>query len=309
VRRNRNASRPSPVGRVLLYRPAVALVLATLALASVSAADREFTVRGMVVRVDRADKTFVVSHERIEGLMDSMIMPFEVRTAAELEPIVPGAAVTFTLVVGERSAYATKIQVRRYESVEQDPRTARRLAVVRRAAGATGPPLTVGAKVPDFTLVDQARKPFTLSSLAGKVVVLNFVYTRCALPQFCLRVANNFGVLQKRFADELARRELALVTITFDPERDTPEVLAKYASQWKADPATWRFLTGSVADVRRVCSMFGMEYFPDEGLMTHSLRTAVIDRTGMLTASIEGNQYTPEQLGDLVLTSLQSPTR
>ena len=46
-------------------------------------------------------------------------------------------------------------------------------------------------------------------------------------------------------------------------------------------------------DVRRVCSMFGMEYFPDEGLMTHSLRTAVIDRRGMLVASIEGNQYTP----------------
>jgi protein SCO1/2 len=285
------------------------VLLAVLALAPLVAADKEFTVRGMVVRVDRATRTFVVSHERIEGLMDSMVMPFEVRTDAELGPLVPGAVVTFTLVVAEKGAYATKIVVRRYESVEQDPRTARRLALVRRAAGATGPPLTVGAKVPDFTLTDQVRRPITLSSLAGKVVVLNFVYTRCALPQFCLRVANNFGVLQKRFADELSRGQLALVTITFDPERDTPEVLAQYASQWKADPATWHFLTGSVAEVRRVCSMFGMEYFPDEGLMTHSLRTAVIDRQGTLTASIEGNQYTPEQLGDLVWTALQSQGR
>jgi len=111
-------------------------------------------------------------------------------------------------------------------------------------------------------------------------------------------------VLQKHFADELARRELALVTITFDPERDTPEVLAKYASQWKADPATWRFLTGSVADVRRVCALFGVESFPDEGLMNHSLRTVLIDRGGRLVANVEGNQYTPEQLGDLILETL-----
>jgi protein SCO1/2 len=284
----------------------VAFALAVLALAPLAAADKEYTVRGMVLRVDRAERTFVVSHERIEGLMDSMVMPFEVRAAADLDTVVPGAVVTFTLVVAEKGAYATKIQVRRYESVEQDPRTARRLAMVRRAAGATVPPLKVGEKVPDFTLTDQVRRPFTFSSLAGKVVAVNFVYTRCALPQFCLRVANNFGVLQKRFARELARGDLSLVTITFDPERDTPEVLAAYASQWKADPATWHFLTGSVADVRRVCSMFGMEYFPDEGLMTHSLRTAVIDRQGALVASIEGNLYTPEQLGDLVLATLQS---
>ena len=144
----------------------------------------------------------------------------------------------------------------------------------------------------------------TLSQLAGKVVAVNFVYTRCALPQFCLRIANNFGVLQKRFSGELGR-ELALLTITFDPERDTPEVLAEYASQWKADSRYWRFLTGAVADVRRVCAMFGSIAFPDEGLMNHSLHTAVIDRKGNLVANIEGNQYTPEQLGDLVAATLK----
>ena len=307
IGRDRQAS--ISVGRVLFFRPAVVVLLTILALAPLSAADREYTVRGMVLRVDRPTKMFVVSHERIEGLMDSMVMPFEVRTASELDPVVPGAVVTFTLVVAENGAYATRLQVRRYESVEQDPRVARRLAIVRRAAGATVSPLKVGDKVPEFALTDQARRPFTFSSVAGQVVAVNFVYTRCALPQFCLRVANHFGVLQKRFADELARRQLALVTITFDPERDTPEVLAAYASQWKADPATWRFLTGGVAAVRRICSLFGMEYFPDEGLMTHSLRTAVIDRSGTLVANIEGNQYTPEQLGDLVLTTLQSPGR
>jgi protein SCO1/2 len=272
-------------------------------IAALTAADKEYVVKGMVLRADPANRSFVVSHEQIVGLMDSMIMPFDVRDVKEMTGVVPGAVVEFTLVVGEKSAYATKIKIQRYQSVEQDPRTAQRLAVMRKMAGLAAKPLEVGAHVPDFTLIDQAKQRVSLSSLAGKVVVVNFIYTRCALPQFCLRVSNNFGILQKRFAKELGK-DVVLLTITFDPQRDTPEVLAAYASQWKADPATWHFLTGAVADVRKVCALFGVEYFPDEGLMNHSLRTAVIDRTGTLVASIEGNTYSPEQLGDLVFVQL-----
>jgi protein SCO1 len=270
---------------------------------AVRAADREFIVKGMVLRADPANRSFVVSHEKIVGLMDSMIMPFDVRDAKDMAGVVPGAVVEFTLVVGDKAAYATKIKIQSYQSVEQDPRTARRLAVMRKMAGLAAKPLEVGARVPDFTLIDQTKQRVSLSSLAGKVLVLNFIYTRCALPQFCLRVSNNFGVLQKRFQKELGK-DVVLLTMTFDPQRDTPEVLAEYASQWKADPKTWHFLTGPVADVRKVCALFGVEYFPDEGLMNHSLRTAVIDRRGTLVASIEGNTYSPEQLGDLVFTQL-----
>jgi protein SCO1/2 len=269
----------------------------------VHAADKEYRVNGMVLRVDPASRTFVVSHDRIVGLMESMIMPFEVRDAKDLTAVVPGAIVEFTLVVGEKSAFATKIVVQRYQSMEQDPRTASRLAVMRKMAGLASKPLEVGQKVPDFTLIDQARQRVAFSSLAGKLVVVNFVYTRCALPQFCLLVSNHFGVLQKRFQKELGR-DLVLLTITFDPERDTPEALAAYAAQWKADAKTWHFLTGPVADVRKVCALFGVEYFPDEGLMNHSLRTALIDRSGTIVANIEGNTHTAEQLGDLVFANL-----
>jgi len=272
---------------------------------TLAAADKDYTVKGMVLRVDVAKSTFVVSHEKIAGLMDSMTMPFEVRDPKELQGVVPGAVVEFTLTVGSSSAYASRIIVRRYQSVEKDPKAAQRLAVMKKMAGLSTPRLEVGNKVPDFTLIDQARQRVAFSSLAGKVLAVNFIYTRCALPQFCLRVSNNFGVLQKRFQKDLGR-DLVLLTVTFDPERDTPEVLAEYASQWKADPKTWHFLTGPVADVRKVCAMFGVESFPDEGLLNHSLRTVVIDRSGTIVASIEGNQYTPEQLGDLVLTTLTS---
>jgi len=261
--------------------------------------EARYAVRGMVLKVDAANRVFYVSHDRIEGLMDAMTMPFEVRDAAELRALVPGAIVEFALVVSPTTGYATDIRVRRYESAEQDPLTARRLAILTRAAGRVPPPVVIGQRVPDFELTDQSRRRVKLSSFAGKVVALNFIYTRCALPQFCLRVSNTFGVLQKRFVNELGR-DLVLLTVTFDPERDTPEVLAAYGAQWNANPAVWHFLTGTVPDVRRVCGMFGVDFFPDEGLMNHSVRSAIVDRNGRLVANVEGNQFTPEQFGDLL---------
>jgi protein SCO1/2 len=277
----------------------VIVVLSLLAARPLGAADREYAVKGMVISVDPAGKWFAVSHERIAGFMDAMTMRFEVRGREELQGVLPGAIVEFTLVMGEKTAYATTIAVRRYQTVEQDPRTATRLSVMKRMAGLSSTPVALGARVPDFALIDQARRRVTLSSFIGKVVVVNFVYTRCALPQFCLRMANDFGALQKRFTQELGR-DLVLLTITFDPERDTPEVLASYAARWQVQGMGWRFLTGSADEIRRVCALFGQEAFPDEGLMNHSLHTAVIGRTGLLVANIEGNQFTPEQLGDLV---------
>src|SRR5204863_2803515 len=129
----------------------------------------------------------------------------------------------------------------RYQSVEQDPLTVRRLRLLRSAHAAAR--LDVNQTVPDFTLTDQARKPVALSQLRGKVVVMNFIYTSCALPQFCYRMTNHFSVLQNRFAGRQAR-DLALLSITFDPARDTPERLADYAKEWEADAARWHLLRG-----------------------------------------------------------------
>jgi len=282
----------------------LALALACLIALPLHAQEKRYAVRGMVLRVDPATRTFVVSHEPIEGLMSAMIMPFEVREARELAPLAPGALVEFTLVVGPQAGYASGIRVLKYETAEQDPLTARRLALLKKAAGRAVPPLAAGQAVPDFTLTDQSGQPVRFSTVsAGKVVALNFVYTRCALPQFCLRASNVFSAMQRRFARQYGR-DLVLLTVTFDPERDTPEVLATYAARFNADPKMWRFLTGTVADVRRVCALFGVESYLDEGLVNHSLHTAVVDRRGRLVANIEGNRFTPEQLGDLILETL-----
>jgi protein SCO1/2 len=260
-------------------------------------------MRGMVLKVDLPRKSVVVSHDAVTDLMPAMTMPFEVRDGRELNGLVPGSIVTFTLVMEKTAAHIEGVRVVRYQSVEQDPLTARRLRLLQDMARASAKPLDVGREVPDFTLTDQRRMPMSLSQFKGKVVAINFIYTSCTLPQFCYRLANQFGVVHKRFAQRMGR-DLVLLTVTFDPARDTPERLAEYAAQWNADPASWHFLTGSVAAVRRVCSLFGVDSFVDEGLINHSTRTAVIDRRGAIAASIEGNQYTASQLGDLIETVL-----
>jgi len=255
-----------------------------------------------VLRVEASRKTVLVSHDSIPGVMAAMAMPFDVRNARELEGLVPGAIVSFTLVITKESSHAEGLRVVRYESVEQDPITARRLRLLQNLTGgdATAPsPVRVGQAVPDFTLTDQAHARVSLSQFRGKVVALNFIYTSCALPQFCYRLANHFSMVQRRLQARMGR-DLVLLTVTFDPARDTPERLAEYAGQWKADPSVWHFLTGGVEEVKRVCRLFGVDAFPDEGLISHSTRTVVVDRRGVLAASIEGNQHTAAQLGDLI---------
>ena len=275
--------------------------------ASVTA--HEYPAAGMVLTVDRARYTFSASIQAIPGVMPAMAMPFAVRQLEDLDGLVPGAVVEFVLVVDGTSSRAERIRLVRYQSVEPDPLAADRLKLLTQIAGAApGRVLAIEETVPDFRLTNQTRRPVALSDLRGKVVAINFIYTSCALPDFCLRIANNFAVLQKRFKARLGR-DLVLLTVTFDPVHDSPEVLAQYASQWKADGATWHFLTGPVADVRRVCHLFGVDFFPDEGVMNHSLHTAIVDRQGKLVANIEGNGFTADQLGDLTGAVLDSRNR
>ena len=283
-----------------LPRWALLLCLVASAAAPAARAAQQYAVRGMVVTVNRSANTFTASIEEIPGYMRAMTMPFEVRQAGDLDGLVPGAIVEFTLIVEAQSSHVAQIRVMTFQNVQQDPFAASRLTLLQHIVSGepTVKPLAIGETVPEFRLTDQKRRPVALASLRGKVVAVNFVYTSCALPDFCLRLANHFGVLQKRFKPQLGR-DLVLLTVTFDPVHDTPDVLAKYAAQWNADAAYWHFLTGPEPAIQRLCHLFGVHAFADEGLLDHSLHTVLIDRQGKLVANIEGNQFTAAQLGDL----------
>jgi protein SCO1/2 len=266
-----------------------------------------YPASGLVLKIDQTHKTAVISCNAIPGYMEAMTMPISVRSANDLKNLRPGTMIDFVLVVDKKSAVAESVRVHEYQGFEPDPASARRLKLLTQAAGQLVKPISVGEVVPDFTLIGQDGKSVTLSRFRGKVVALNFVYTRCALPNFCVRSSNNFGNLQTRFRNKL-KRDLVLLTITFDPVHDSPEALDRYARKFNADAAAWHFLTGPETAIRRVCNLFSEDYFPDEGLMDHSLHTAIIDRQGRLVANLEGNEFTAQQLGDLVNTVLISGT-
>src|ERR1700693_2099368 len=277
----------------LLACLAIALLTATVPL---RAATRRFAVTGIVLKVDRGQRTFVASCAAIPGYMEAMAMPYSVRDAKELDRLQPGQYVEFTLVVEDKDSYAEGVRVHHYEGTEPEALRARRLQLLdilsEPQSGASS--VEPGQPVPDFVLIDQTGQRVALSQFAGKVVAVTFIYTSCPLPDYCFRLSNNFGRLNKRFADRMGR-DLVLLSISFDPVHDQPKVLAKYASTWKADPESWHFLTGQVDDVKAVSRQFGLNFWPDEVYVTHSLHTLVIDRRGRLAADFEGNQFTARQ--------------
>jgi protein SCO1/2 len=264
-------------------------------------AAQSYAASGIVLKIDRPHRTFVASCKEIPGYMEAMVMPIPVRDATLLDGLQPGVMVDFTLVVAADDAFAENVKVHHFQSTERDPFQARGLQLLENF-GRTTPAareLAVGETVPDFTLIDQTGQHIALSQFAGKLVVAAFVYTSCPLPNYCFRLSNNLGRLQKRFADRMGR-DLILLSITIDPARDTPPVLAKYAATWKADPRSWHFLTGPETDVKTVCRRFGVNFWPDEGALTHSLHTVVVDRQGKLAANFEGNEFSAAQLGDFI---------
>jgi protein SCO1 len=281
--------------------PLLALLLVVLPFAAVHAEQR-YEARGLVLSVDRARGSMVVSCNEIPGFMDAMAMPFPVADTKVLDSLKRGALVDFTLVVGKDASRAENVRVRGYDSAEREPSKARRLQALDEALRPVRR-VAVGQAVPDFTLIDQQGRTLHFGQFAGKVVALNFVYTRCALPEYCLRSSNNFGVIQKQFQKRLGK-DLVLLTVTFDPVHDRPETLRDYAKTWKADPDDWRFLTGAAGDVQRVCDLFGVNYVPDEGLFVHSLHSVIVGRDGKLVANLEGNEFTAQQFVDLLKTVL-----
>lgn len=104
---------------------------------------------------------------------------------------------------------------------------------------------------PAFALVDQNGRTFTNADLAGKVWVASFVFTHC--PDVCDTVMSNMAELQQQLAEEgLLGDDVMLVSFTVDPLADTPEVLFEYATEYGADHAAWRFLTGPTEAVKAV---------------------------------------------------------
>ena len=260
----------------------------TVLLASIACAERH-DVRALVLKVDARTGVMMVSHESVPGYMDAMAMPFAASDPAELKDVRPGDRIQFRLSVRRGKTLIDRVKILSAAPVDA--------GLLQTPAAPSLVP--IGQQVPDFTLADQDGQLVSLASFRGKIVALSFIYTRCPLPDYCPRVMTNLGALRDTFSDRLGK-DLALLTITFDPKYDTPEKLKEFAIRYGADVPGWRLLTGTPDEIERVCARFGLESWPEEGMITHTLQTAVLDREGRLVATVEGRDYSAAQLSDLV---------
>ncbi len=162
--------------------------------------------------------------------------------------------------------------------------------------------LPVLGKARDFELTNQDGVRVRLSDLRDKVVLMNFVYTSC--PGACH--LQNFDLLMVRNGlDEASRQGLALLSITFDPEVDTPQVLKEYAAARSFDIPGWHFLTGNPDEIARVTEAYGVVYelvppsehvhpggevHPHERGFNHMSQAFLIDPQGMGRKSYLGIQ-------------------
>lgn len=163
-------------------------------------------------------------------------------------------------------------------------------------------------QAPAFSLIDQEGRTVSSDELKGKAYLVSFIYTNCT--DICPVLTMQMRSLQTKLqANGLLGTEIDLLSITVDPDRDTPPVLASYAEQHQADTATWRFLTGDLEQIRQVVVdgfLLGLQpssahsnhanHSQESYEVTHSGRIALVDPTGQIRAYYDGTEMNEAQV-------------
>ena len=250
---------------------------------------RQYALTGQVLAVSPDGREITLHHDEIPGFMPSMTMPFQLKDRSLARGRLPGDLVKATLLVTDDESWLSEMQKTGWAPLPEGPATAASHAVEV---------LKAGDIVPEVTLVDQDGRTFPLSSLRGSAVLLTFVYTRCPLPDFCPRMDLHFQAVQRAVRDGRVRSPVRLLSVSFDPDHDTPAVLRSHAARVGADARLWLYATGARSEVEAFGSRLGLSVMRDPqnpADITHNLRTAVIDARGRLVSILEGNRWTPEQ--------------
>jgi len=163
----------------------------------------------------------------------------------------------------------------------------------------------VGKQLVDFKLTNQDGKSISSKDFKGKALAITFIYSKCPLPEYCIKMSTNFSDLANRLnVDPERKSKIRLLSISFDPANDTPETLRSYGLGYlgrnaKPDFEVWQLAVGKDNEVRKVADFFGLRYEVDptnKALINHSLRTAVIGPDGRVVKMIAGNEWTPSEL-------------
>lgn len=263
-----------------------------------------YKLTGVVKRVTPESGQVVIAHESIPGFMNAMTMPFTLKDHALLDDVQPGDEVEGDLRVEKEGKlvkdYELTALVVTHPALPTPPKK-RTLSMKNLTIHEAPTRLEPGDLVPDFAVTTQEGRTLKLSELRGNVVALTFIYTRCPLPDFCPLMDRKFAELAGKIAASPQRSShVRLLSISFDPEHDTPEVLRKHAEIQGAKPPLWTFAVASHDELAKVAGPLGLTYGPTSTEIIHNLCTAVIDPEGRLSRLDVGNTVKNLQASELL---------
>jgi protein SCO1/2 len=221
--------------------------------------------------------------------MDAMTMPFKVKNLELLKSVQVGDSIQGVLAVSRTESWLETFTV----IGKGEPPTTRLTEETILARM-----FKEGESIPSVELTNQDGKKIRFGDFRGKAVAFTFVYTRCPLPDFCIRMSNHFAKIQKTLSrDKSLDGKWHLISISFDPKFDSPKVLKNYGQSYRADFATWDFVTGDQATIMKLADGLGLSIADDEGgLIAHNLRTVLLDEEGKIVKVINGNEWMPEDV-------------
>lgn len=252
-----------------------------------------YQVKGVIKELLPEKKKVKITHEEIPNYMEAMTMMLDVRDAKELAGLQVGDSVSFRMLVTDDDGWID--QLKKLEGprtpLPPEPSTFRRVRDVE--------PLAVGDKLPDYTFTNALGRVVRLSEFQGRALAITFIFTRCPFPTFCPRLSSSFSeAAEKLKAMPNGPTNWHLLSITIDPEYDTPERLRGYAQRYKADPNHWDHVTGALIDITAISEQFGLQFWranPNEPI-NHNVRTAVVDATGRIQWITPENDWKSDTL-------------
>jgi protein SCO1/2 len=244
----------------------------------------DYKLTGVVRQVEAQSAHVTIDHEEIPGFMGAMTMRFPCKDRAALAQLAPGDHVEGTLRVVRTDGTVSNYELVGLVKTEaQPPRLV--LEISKEEARIREQPrrLALGDRVPDFAMTGQDGIRVRLSDLRGYVVVLTFIYTRCPLPDFCPLMDRKFSSLAQRVSSSPGRaKDIRMISLSFDPDHDTPDVLRKHAEMRGALPPLWSYAVASQEELAKIAGPLGLVYGTGKDEIAHNLCTAVIDREGRL---------------------------
>jgi len=255
-----------------------------------------YAAHGVIQTIPADRHLITIAHDAIPGYMPAMTMDFPVRDTNVLTGLSPGDIVNFQLVVATNDDW-----VQNFLRIGQTNLT---------AAPAPAPvtdPLKPGDPMPDLAFTTETGTLRHLSDFRGSAVAFTFFFTRCPLPDYCPRMNRNFAATRDLLlAVTNAPANWQLLSLSFDPEIDTPVILSNYAAAYRGDnPDHWLFAAVPLNQLMPLAPRLDLMIMRQNGSITHNLRTIVLDPRGRIHQLFDGNTWTPGQLAASLLEARQ----